>query len=514
METETIRIEKLQEASQFSAWKFQVRVILISNEIFDVVSGDEKKPEPAAANASVTVKAEADKAISDWKKKDAKAQKIIVTSLSQKMILHVLTCTTAKSMWEKLHSVFEQKNAVGKQHLQQQFFSLEKDTADDMATHISKVEMLVHQLKELDVNIDDGMVVTKVLGTLPQEYKHFVSAWDSIAQDQQTMANLTSRLMIEESRMKSSEACSALMAKRVTADKKKNQKQTKQRGKCFKCGSTEHWKRDCDADKSSIEKKNSSSKSEKSNESKALVCVSTASTAKIENWYIDSGATHHMSNQRQWFRDYVDFSVPERIKIGNGDYMEAVGRGNIDILAFNGSSWISKTLVNAVYVPSGYANLFSQGKTLDNGYTLVANSKGAKIYDGEEILAMAERQGGLYKMLFKVIEQKEEAMANLAIKKNSLQMWHERLSHQNVQYVRDFLRKRNIDFIDEDFDCDGCAYGKLHRLSFELRREKSNACGQIIHADLCGAFQVNSLGGSRYFLLLKMIIHIFERYTF
>lgn len=126
MENETIRIEKLQEASQFSGWKFQIRVILTASEIFDVVSGDEKKPENAAADAEATIKTAAEKAISDWKKKDAKAQKIIVTALGQKTILHVLTCTTANEMWQKLTSIFEQKNNVGKQHLQQQFFLILK----------------------------------------------------------------------------------------------------------------------------------------------------------------------------------------------------------------------------------------------------------------------------------------------------------------------------------------------------------------------------------------------------
>lgn len=249
MENETIRIKKLQEASQFSGWKFQVRVILTASEIFDVVSGEEKKPENAAANAEATVKIEAEKAISDWKKKDAKAQKIIVTALGQKTILDVLTCTTANEMWQKLTSIFEQKNNVGKQHLQQQFFSFEKDPANSMATHISKMEMLVHQLKDLNVNIDNSLVVTKIIGTLPQEYKHFVSAWDSTTSDMQTIENLTSRLMIEESRMKSSssELSGALFSKKLSSNKKKNQKQ--QKGKCFKCGSDQHWKRDCDADK-------------------------------------------------------------------------------------------------------------------------------------------------------------------------------------------------------------------------------------------------------------------------
>ena len=41
--------------------------------------------------------------------------------------------------------------------------------------------------------------------TLPPNYNHFRSAWDSAASDQKTIENLTSRLTIEETRISSQE---------------------------------------------------------------------------------------------------------------------------------------------------------------------------------------------------------------------------------------------------------------------------------------------------------------------
>lgn len=108
-------------------------------------------------------------------------------------------------------------------------------------------------------------------------------------------------------------------------------------------------------------------------------------------------------------------------------------------------------------------------------------------------------------MLFKVGESSEVdgASANVAIKKISLRAWHERIGHQNVAHVKRFLRSNDIDFVDEDFACEACVYGKHHRGSYKLREEKSKRCGEIIHADVCGPMQTDSIGGSRYFLLLK-----------
>lgn len=470
METEIIKIEKLQEASQFTSWRFQVRVTLIASEIFDIVSGVEEKPKPAANTAAATEKTEAETKIADWRKKDARAQKIIVTALSQKMILHILNCETSNAMWKKLHAVFEQQSEVGKQHIQQKFFSFEKDPADDMATHISRMESLVHQMKDMKISVDDGMVITKILMTLPQEYRHFVSAWDSTQTDMQTISNLTNRLMIEENRLKcSGESSEAFMARKGAASTKRVNPKTKsndkkQKGKCFKCGSTEHWKRDCTASGSSKMNKSSSGK-DGGAEGGAFLGEVGALTSKDEIWLEDSGATDHMSKHRNWFRDYVELSTPREITLGNGDVIHAVGRGNIDILSFNGSKWLEKTLTNALHVPGLFANLFSKSQMLDKGHTLFSNSKEAKYYSGENIVAVGVRRGGLFHMSFKVIESSESS-ANMAIKKITLQMWHERLGHQSVAHVRDILRRRNIDFIDTSFDCDGCAFGKLHRLSF------------------------------------------------
>lgn len=199
--TEVIKIEKLQQQSQWTAWRFTVRVTLVASEIFDVVNGAETKPEPAALSSSVEIIASTRKKILEWNKRDARAQKIIVSSIGEKPMLHILNCTTAKAMWDKLHSVFEQKNESGKHLLQQRFFAFAKDPADNIATHISKLESIVQQLKDLGVLIDNNMVVTKILMTLPAEYKHFVSAWESTEQTSQTIENLTNRLMIEESRV-------------------------------------------------------------------------------------------------------------------------------------------------------------------------------------------------------------------------------------------------------------------------------------------------------------------------
>lgn len=320
--------------------------------------------------------------------------------------------------------------------------------------------------------------------------------------------NLTNRLMVEESRlgfqgMQLNEIASgeALMAKHGGTSNKtqkhKGNSKFKQRGKCFKCGSTEHWKRDC---KQSTAK--STVKNESSNE-KAFF-GNMQSVSKRDAWYVDSGATNHMCNRRDWFINYEKLNEPIKVILGNGNVMRAVGRGDLNALSYTGETWIEKTLKNVLYSADLYANLFSTTKALDNGHTTWSDKHQFKLLDGERVVAVGARKGGIFQMMFKIIESTiDRSMANIAVKQNSLRISHERLGHQNLIHVRNFLKNNNIDFIDENFDCDGCAYGKQHRLSFGMRLEKSTVCGEIIHADVCGPIEIKSLAGSRYFVLFK-----------
>ena len=53
--------------------------------------------------------------------------------------------------------------------------------------------------------------------TLPEEYNHFVSAWESTSAEEKTIDNLTARLIMEETRRKSqkTDQSVALLTKNV-----------------------------------------------------------------------------------------------------------------------------------------------------------------------------------------------------------------------------------------------------------------------------------------------------------
>lgn len=169
---------------------------------------------------------------------------------------------------------------------------------------------------------------------------------------------------------------------------------------------------------------------------------------------------------------------------------------------------------------------------MDKGFLLFSDKDRCVFIDEEgSARAIAKRQSKLYKMDFVPTNktQLNEIERNLSLSINSigsmtsnsdatilaechfvkkienLSKWHRIFAHQNINQIKLILSKNNIKFIDDgaNFVCEQCLSGKQHRMPFPASESRAKERLELVHADVCGPMKDTSLGGARYFLVLK-----------
>lgn len=507
-------------------------VILKSKDLFDIVSGKDAKPRKTDGVSE----SEFAKQLKMWVSRDNKAQEIIITRMEEGPVTHLLTCESANEMWQKLLSVYEQHSEVSLHQLQQKFFNLKYED-EGIALFISKIQELEARLKQYGEKLSEQMLITKVLVSLPEKYKHFVSAWESVPAQGQKLSELTSRLLIEEERSGEDRSVESalLTTKKLEPD----------RNKCFTCGKFGHVKADCWRNKNAAKTEknkalcyyckkpghflkdcrlrlakggNQNNKGPPSyghghrNNVNAFISAALIGEGlSTEDWYADSGASEHMCSRRNIFSEFSSLEGGREIVIGNGCKLKALGMGTVKVEAYAGDHWVQSEIRDVLFVPDLKFNLFSVGAVLRRGFEAKWSEEKCVFIKENEVRAVGLQQGKLYRMQFR--EPMDLAAVGFGTEKmGSLQVWHEKLAHQNVEQVKYILRERQMVVPSpNEFFCGPCVEGKHKRESFPLSKTKTTETCEIIHADICGPMETQSLGNAKYFLL---IVDDFSKYRY
>lgn len=426
-----------------------MRILLKDMEIYGIVTGDDPKPVIRKRNGEDdrTANERYAEALKTWCKKDNKVQRYLSTTICDQAVVHIMNCDTGYEMWKKLHSVYEQKSETSVHLIQQKLFAYQMNEGDSMASHISKLEDLAQQLKDLGAPIEQSTLVTKILMTLPSNYSHFHVAWESTASIERTLDNLTSRLLVEESRMTAFENVqlnsTAFSVSSSMQRRKGNLQKRRVPGKCFKCNKAGHWHKDCPnsgfSEDVSVKSRGDANAYRRTDTGDALISEAFigemdfySTTTESEEWHMDSGASDHISNKIEWFYTYTEFTVPLPVRIGDGKFLYAIGKGDINIIAFDGENWFEKRLLDVLFVPDIKLQLFSLSTALDKDLTFNATRDRCYFSKGSVTVAVGVRKNKLFEMMFKVIEPEAKLtrQANIAGSGavDVLKLWHERPS--------------------------------------------------------------------------------------
>jgi hypothetical protein len=269
----------------------------------------------------------------------------------------------------------------------------------------------------------------------------------------------------EEERLKREKIESAHLAtsshnKRKTAAEKSSQnKRAKEQPKestCFFCKKAGHMKKECSKYAAWREKKGNFL---------TFVCseINLVSVPK-DTWWVDSGATTHISMSMQgclWSRPPSD--AERFIYVGDGNKVAVEAIGTFRLLLKTG---FHLDLVETFVAPSIRRNLISISVLDKSGYSCsFGNNKVSLSYDSN-VVGYGFLNDNLYMLdiecPYNNIMQIESHGTKRKLNNNSATLWHKRLGHISKQRIQRLMSEGILESLDlSDFQvCIDCIKGK------------------------------------------------------
>lgn len=487
-----IPIEKLRGIEDYNNWKFSMRMLLMHEDLLECI-------ESAKGSSEV--------------RKNHRALAKICLSVHSNAFSHVRNAKTAYEAWTNLQKAYEDKGLCRRLGLLRSLFGTRLLDNASMEAYIAKITEIAQQLDDIGSPLDDDFVAVIMLSGLTPNYDPLIMALEN-SSDKLESENVKTKLLQEfHRRDEKTEPVSALV--------------TKKQIKCFRCKRPGHTKKNCP--------KNAgfSTPMSKNKEKEKALLTALSVNLRRNVWYVDSGATNHMCNDRSVMLELTQ-TKELSVNIANGDQLCTAGLGKVKIRLKNGYKIIS----NVYLVPQLSTNLLSVSELTRKGYKVNFDTKTCKIMDGPETIATAKYVNGVYQLntldiglncsivsdvgmqpLCMVSDSSNLSKLDCDVSEHSnmetQEVWHRRLGHLNSRSMN--IMKNGmvfgINYDNSKFkSCIACIKGKLAKLPFS--KQSSSRCKEIlglIHTDLCGPMPNKSLSGARYFLTF---IDDFSRKTF
>ena len=276
----------------------------------------------------------------------------------------------------------------------------------DMTDHINYLKTLAEHLEAVDDAVLEKDLVIILISSLSEEYNYLVTALETIAEEKLTWNCVLDRLIHEFNKMKNGNAGDkaegdsshdALISKQTFTPNYKPP--DKKKIKCFNCKIKGHIAKNC------FKKKADNNKQNETEEKSSKLSVSghyvssqncyeelevhpeialTSSDApknnnSDSNWWIDSGASQHMSPVMKEMTDFVRFKSPLDVKLADNSVLHAYGKGTVHLSLFDGLEKINVTLKDVLYVPKIQNKLLSLPSVANTVKILKFSSKDSHV---------------------------------------------------------------------------------------------------------------------------------------
>jgi len=449
------------DGTNWRQWFLRMENYLRIHNLWDVTSNEQdiKMEENGVVNME-------DKCIYG---KVQKARCRIINCVNSEYSGHITRCDTAHQVWTVLKNLYQQTGQQRETELRQKLNKAKKHHDQSIDQYINTIVQIVDELRQVNVDLSEEEMASAVLEGLPANY-HTVTVVLKHYHCKLTMAKVRESLTYEESYLKKGNAY-------VTQDKKKvdGEKIT-----CQYCHKTGHTLQNCFKFKGDYPPRTRKYGDKTPNGTNAKSMALMAGGPEIEtknddNWIIDSGASWHMTGNKEYLEVSTIEEYETSIVIADGSQLKSECRGKVRLTLKDEHS-PPVELDNVLYIPGLTTNLLSVNCMVSKGATVNFKRGLCTIWHNHLKL-----------------QAKANESANYCLQATA-KTWHQRLGHVHAER----LRKLRVPYKLTD-PCETCIANKQSATKFQPKNYHYKPL-DLLYMDVVGPIHPPTPSDQHYYL--------------
>ncbi|XP_040364388.1 uncharacterized protein LOC121050018 [Rosa chinensis] len=245
-------------------------------------------------------------------------------------------------------------------------------------------------------------------------------------------------------------------------------------------------------------------------EATCLVALTAFADKRRDFWYVDSGCSRHMTGDKTWFTSFEDENTSGSVTFGDGRKANILARGTVNTPGI-------PNLKNVLFVEGLTANLISVSHLADDYEDVWFNKQRCLVLNqkGEGIMGGMRSVDNCYHIQ---ANESSSLQSCLSVKstEETFELWHRKMGHINYQDLLKLSSKQCVRGLPNlkgktDKMCGDCKVGKQTKAPHRMVNSATTSqVLELLHMDLMGPAQSESLGGKSYILV---VVDDFSRYT-
>ncbi|GBP38157.1 hypothetical protein EVAR_80442_1 [Eumeta japonica] len=193
------------------------------------------------------------------------------------------SCKTAKEVWENLQRAFDDNGLTRRVGLLKDLVNTTLESSGNVGSYVNKIITTAHKLRNIGFEVNDAWLGNLMLTGLPDVYAPMIMGFESFGAN--ISADLIKAKLLQE--VKSADTSTALYVKSKPMKYQHQSQQSKVKRGPRNCNNHDHFAKFCTSAKGN--------KAEHEKGKKGTGFVAAFSRKSNEKWFMDSGASIHMT---------------------------------------------------------------------------------------------------------------------------------------------------------------------------------------------------------------------------